>query len=82
MTSGVKWPVSPKSYANLPFVRLGQLAGSTATILVLLSPLKFLPINGKEIPAKFDPPPVHPTTMSGSSPAISNCFIASWPIID
>ena len=31
-------------------VNVGQLAGSTATILVLLSPLKFLPINGKAFP--------------------------------
>ena len=32
------------------------------------------------MPAKFDPPPTQPTTTSGSSPAISICAIASWPI--
>ena len=30
--SGQIIPVSQKSYANLPLVKLGQLAGSTATI--------------------------------------------------
>jgi hypothetical protein len=38
-------------------------------------------MNGKAMPAKLLPPPVQPTITSGSSPAISSCSIASWPMI-
>src|SRR5205807_3235864 len=37
-------------------------------------------MNGYERPAKLDPPPTHPITTSGYSPASSICFLASWPI--
>ena len=33
---GVTMPVSQKSYANFPLVRLGQDAGSTAIIWIIL----------------------------------------------
>ena len=33
------------------------------------------------MPAKLLPPPVQPTITSGSSPAISSCSIASWPMM-
>jgi hypothetical protein len=38
-------------------------------------------MNGKAMPAKLLPPPVQPTMTSGSSPAISICSIASWPMM-
>ena len=41
---------------------------------------KLRPRNGKASPAKFEPPPVQPMMTSGSSPAISICSIASWPM--
>ena len=37
-------------------------------------------MNGKEIPAKFEPPPTQPITTSGYSPASSICFMLSWPM--
>mmetsp|Transcript_60523 Transcript_60523/g.162359 ORF Transcript_60523/g.162359 Transcript_60523/m.162359 type:complete len:214 (-) Transcript_60523:1148-1789(-) len=81
-TNGVFCAVSPKSYAYFPFVSDGQLAGSTATtrIAFLASPRSFAPMYGKHKPPKFDPPPVHPTSTSGYSPAISICFMASMPV--
>ncbi len=36
--------------------------------------------NGNVRPPKFEPPPTHAITMSGSSPAIAIWAIASWPI--
>ena len=39
-------------------------------------------MNGYEMPAKFEPPPTHPTMTSGCSPAISICFCVSRPITD
>jgi hypothetical protein len=36
--------------------------------------------NGNARPAKFEPPPTHPTTTSGNAPASSICAIASCPI--
>ena len=36
--------------------------------------------NGNASPAKFEPPPTHPTTASGKAPASSICSIASCPI--
>ena len=33
------------------------------------------------MPAKLLPPPVQPTITSGSSPAISICSMASWPMM-
>jgi hypothetical protein len=47
---------------------------------VLLPFLRFSRMKGKQIPAKFDPPPTQPTTTSGYSPAISICWRASCPI--
>ena len=37
-------------------------------------------MKGKVRPAKFEPPPVQPTMMSGWAPACSICSIASMPI--
>ncbi len=39
-------------------------------------------INGKLIPAKFEPPPTQPMTISGITPSSSSYEIASRPIID
>ena len=64
-TSGVRCAVSPKSYAYLPRVRLGQAAGSIATMRTFLPPRSCAPRNGKAMPAKFEPPPVQPTITSG-----------------
>ena len=36
---------------------------------------------GKEIPAKLLPPPAHPITTSGYSPAMASCFSASRPMM-
>ena len=74
-------PVSPKSYAYLPFVREGHAEGSIAIRLIFLSLLIASPRYGRAIPLKLLPPPVHPTTMSGYSSKLSICFIASCPII-
>ena len=48
-----------------PFVRLGHAAGSTAMTRISLWSRSARPMNGNEIPEKFEPPPVHPMTMSG-----------------
>src|SRR2546427_9147552 len=45
-----------------------------------IRPFSLSPMNGHESPAKLHPPPTHPITTSGYSPAISICFLASWPI--
>ncbi len=65
LTSGVRWAVSPKSKAYLPRVNDGQAAGSTAMIRTSRLLRSFSPRKGKAMPAKFEPPPVQPTTMSG-----------------
>ena len=65
LTKGVKLPVSPKSYANLPFVNEGQDFGSHAITLMSFFSLNFFPRKGKTKPEKLLPPPVHPTTISG-----------------
>ena len=59
---------------------VGQAAGSAATKRVFASPRSTRRRNGNAMPAKFEPPPTQPTITSGSSPAISICAIASWPI--
>ena len=59
---------------------VGQAAGSAARKRVFASPRSTRRTNGNVSPAKFEPPPTQPTTTSGSSPAISICAIASWPI--
>ena len=41
---------------------------------------KLRPRNGNVRPAKFDPPPAQPMTMSGDSPAMPICSMASWPM--
>ena len=65
LTNGVKLPVSPKSYANLPFVNEGQDLGSHAITLISFFYLNFFPRNGNTNPEKLLPPPVHPINMSG-----------------
>ena len=64
-TSGVRCPVSPKSNAYTPFVRLGHAAGSTAMTRIDASSRSALPMKGNERPEKFEPPPVQPITTSG-----------------
>src|SRR5204863_385799 len=61
------WSVSlpEKSSEYLPRVRLGHAAGSIAITLTFFPPRSCAPMNGNAIPAKFDPPPVQPTMMSG-----------------
>ena len=73
--------VSPKSYRYSPFVREGQLAGSTATKRVDDRPAKRSRRNGKAMPEKLDPPPAQPITTSGPSSAICIWVIASCPTI-
>jgi len=64
-----------------PRVSVGQAAGSAAMNRVCgMLPLSRLPMNGYVRPAKFEPPPTHPMTTSGYSPAISICFCASRPM--
>ena len=72
--------MSPKSKAYLPRVSEGHAAGSTAITRRFLPPRSCAPRKGKASPAKFEPPPAQAMTMSGSSPAISICAIASMPI--
>ena len=64
-TSGVRCPVSPKSKAYRPFVRLGHAAGSTAITRIDASSRSARPMNGNASPEKFEPPPVQPMTTSG-----------------
>ena len=40
-------------------------------------PAIFSRMNGKASPAKFEPPPTQPITMSGKAPACSICASAS-----
>ena len=42
-------------------------------------PLSLSCMNGKLKPAKLEPPPMQPMTMSGLVSMSSNCFIASMP---
>jgi len=80
-SKGVNPGVSHKSYAYTPRVNDGQAEGSTARITGLPRPASFSRRNGRNRPAKFDPPPVQPTIRSGGdSPAAANCLSASWPI--
>ena len=44
-------------------------------------PVSLSAANGKESPAKLEPPPAQPMTMSASSSAFSSCFFASWPMM-
>ena len=78
--SGVRWPVSPKSYANSPRVRDGHAAGSTAITRTSAPPRSCWPMNGNTSPEKFDPPPVQPIRTSGYASARSICASASSPI--
>ena len=59
---------------------LGAASGSTAMIRYLRPPRNVMPDHGKVRPAKLEPPPAQPMMMSGSSPAISICLIASRPM--
>ena len=79
--SGVIWPVSPKSYRYSPLVSDGQAAGSTQRITGSIRPASFSRKNGNDSPPKFEPPPVQPTSRSGVSPTMANCFRASSPMI-
>ena len=47
----------------------------------LFLPVSLSAANGNERPAKFEPPPAHPMTMSAASSAFSSCFFASCPMI-
>lgn len=58
----------------------GRLDRDDARLLRLA--LQPLPMKGKAMPAKFDPPPAQPMTMSGNASAMANCSIASWPMTD
>ena len=78
--SGVIPTVSPKSYAYTPRVSVGHAAGSAAMNRVWAWPRITRRRNGNASPPKFEPPPTHAITVSGSSPAISICAIASCPI--
>ena len=80
--SGVIIPVSQKSYANVPLVKLGHDAGSIAMILTSLSPLSFSPINGDIRPPRFEPPPAQPIIISGLILYLSSAALVSRPIID
>ena len=73
--------MSPKSYAYLPRVRLGQAEGSTATMRGAVPPRNPCPMNGKARPAKLLPPPVQASTTSGQASAICICSIASRPMM-
>ena len=47
----------------------------------VLLPFRILSLmKGNAIPLKLEPPPKQAITISGSSPAISICFLASWPM--
>ncbi len=59
---------------------VGQAAGSAAMMRMSL-PAALSARKGNARPAKFDPPPTHPTMTSGSAPAIASCSFASWPTI-
>src|SRR3984957_13806532 len=48
-----------------------QAAGSTAITRTSCLSRSFLPMNGKAMPAKFEPPPAQPITMSGKASARS-----------
>ena len=52
-SSGVRPAVSPKSYRYSPRVRLGQAAGSTATMRVFLPVAILSRTNGSASPAKL-----------------------------
>src|SRR5437870_4370316 len=79
---GVISAVSPKSYVYTPLVVEGTALGSHATKRELDLPFSLSVMNGYAKPAKFDPPPMHPAMMSGSTSMASNCFLASSPMID
>ena len=57
------------------------LALATAIMRAFLAlPCRALPMKGKAMPAKFDPPPAQPITMSGQASAAASCSIASCPM--
>lgn len=64
----------------MPRVNEGAAVGSAAITRTLRPPRNAAPMNGKVNPAKFEPPPVQPTKMSGSTPAISSWSCVSCPI--
>ena len=55
-------------------------AGSHAMKRVFFPSRKVARTNGIAIPAKLEPPPTHPITVSGYSPAFSIWARDSWPI--
>ena len=62
-SKGVVPAVSPKSYENGPRVSEGQELGSMGIILIF-APLILSVTNGNESPAKLEPPPAQPMTIS------------------
>lgn len=72
--------ITEASYANLPRVRLGQDAGSTAMNLYSFSPRSISPMNGEISPPKLEPPPAQPMMISGLTPYLSSAVFASTPI--
>src|SRR5437773_5927681 len=75
-SSGVVAAVSPKSYRYMPRVSEGHASGSTATMRTFL-PLNLSARKGNASPDMLLPPPMHPITTSGYSPASSICRRAS-----
>ena len=79
-SSGVSPERSPKSYWKTPRVSFGHDAGSAAMKRVVRPSRMLCLMNGNDMPPKLEPPPKHPITMSGYSPAFSICFSASRPM--
>src|SRR4030066_946768 len=75
---GVVSAVSPKSYTYGPLVIVGHEVGSLAMIFISLPCILSL-TKGRARPEKLLPPPTQPITISGYSPAISNCLRDSRP---
>ena len=51
-------------------------------IILIFAPLILSETKGNESPAKLEPPPAQPMTISTFfSPASLSCFFASWPMI-
>src|SRR5437867_2542074 len=48
--------------------------------IFLFLPVSLSAAKGKDRPAKLEPPPAQPITMSAASSAFSSCFLASSPI--
>ena len=68
LTIGPFIEVSPKSHRYSPLQTLGHARGSTPIISIFgWIPSSFSLAKGIIKPAKFEPPPIHPITISGFS---------------